>query len=105
MNEGIRMLPSSAIAAARETGALALHLPRAAAVRYLEQSDRIEIDLVSGWSLQVPRWFSPRLLRGSADDWAHIELTDSGLGLHWPTLDEDWYVSAVIESLTAQAAT
>lgn len=78
--------------------------PRAAAARNLPGRDRIEIDLVSGWSVQVPRSFSVRLVNASAQDCERIELVDSGLGLHWPAVDEDWYVPAVIEALAVRDA-
>lgn len=92
------------IAAARACGEITLRGPRAIAARYLSARDRIEIDMAAGWSIQVPRGFSPRLAAASAEDCARIELTDFGLGLHWPALDEDWYVPAVVEALTASQA-
>ena len=69
------------------------------AARYLPARDRIEIDLASGWSIQVPRSFSARLATASLQDCEQVEIVDSGLGLHWPAIDEDWYVPAVIETL------
>ena len=87
------------IAAARAVGARSLQTPRAVAARYLPARDRIEIDLASGWSIQVPRSFSARLATASLQDCEQVEIVDSGLGLHWPAIDEDWYVPAVIETL------
>ncbi len=87
------------IAAARAAGERSLRMPRAVAARYLPVRDRVEIDLASGWSVQVPRSFSPRLAMASMQDCERIDIVDSGLGLHWPALDEDWYVPAVIETL------
>ncbi len=93
-------IPENAqIAAARAAGELSLQAPRAVAARYLPLRDRVEIDLASGWSVQVPRSFSPRLAAASMQDCERIDIVDSGLGLHWPALDEDWYVPAVIETL------
>ena len=90
---------SAQIAAARVTGKNSLLAPRAVAARYLPARDRVEIDLASGWSVQVPRSFSARLATASVRDFARVEIVDSGLGLHWPSIDEDWYVPAVIEAL------
>ena len=87
------------IAAARATGQQSLLTPRAIAARYLPARDRVEIDLASGWSVQVPRSFSTRLAAASLDDCERVEIVDCGLGLHWPAIDEDWYVPAVIETL------
>ena len=87
------------IAAARVLGERSLLAPRAVAARYVPARDRVEIDLASGWSVQVPRSFSARLACASQQDCAQVVLVDSGLGLRWPLIDEDWYVPAVIEAL------
>jgi hypothetical protein len=87
------------IALARAVGERSLRAARAVAARYLPARDRVEIDLASGWSVQVPRSFSARLAQASPQECEQVEIVDSGLGLHWPAIDEDWYVPAVIESL------
>ena len=92
------------IAAARAAGEASMQAPRAVAARYLPARDRIEIDLASGWSVQVPRSFSARLAAASIHDCEGIEIVDSGLGLHWPAIDEDWFVPSVIETLAVQNA-
>ena len=89
---------------ARRTGAESLTGPRAVAVRYLADRQRIEIDLSSGWSIQVPRSFSALTAKADAAACSQIEITDSGLGLHWPLLDDDWYVPAVVEALAMHQA-
>ena len=78
--------------------------PRAVAVRYLADRQRIEIDLNSGWSIQVPRSFSVLTAQADAAACSQIEITDSGLGLHWPLLDDDWFVPSVVEALAMQQA-
>jgi hypothetical protein len=104
MAEPAGIVDDAAIAAARVAGRQALLGPRAVAARFLAERDRIEIDLASGWSVQVPRSFSARLAEASPQDSARIEIVDSGLGLHWPAIDEDWYVPAVIEALAVAHA-
>jgi hypothetical protein len=86
---------------ARQEGLKAMDSIRAIAARYLPTRERVEIDLSTGWSIVVPKNFSDRTADGSPAQCAHIEIIDSGLGLHWPQLDEDWYVPSVIESLVA----
>ena len=100
MGKRIEIADDSQIAAARAVGESGMQAPRAVAARYLPVRDRIEIDLASGWSVQVPRSFSARLATASVHDCERVEIVDSGLGLHWPELDEDWYVPTVIEALT-----
>ncbi len=92
------------ISAARAAGHLGLRASRAVAARYLTVPDRVEIDLASGWSVQVPRSFSARLAAASPQDCGQVEIVDDGLGLHWPLIDEDWFVPAVIEALAIPAA-
>lgn len=89
------------IAAARAVGEPSLQNPRAVAARYVSARDRVEIDLASGWSVQVPRSFSASLAAASVRDCERVEVVDSGLGLRWTAIDEDWYVPAVIETLLA----
>ena len=91
------------IAKARELGEREMLAPRAVAARYLPHRDRIEIDLASGWSIQVPRAFSSRLAAAALIDCGEVEIVDFGLGLHWPAIDEDWYVPAVVEAIAATA--
>ncbi|MGK2898807.1 MAG: DUF2442 domain-containing protein [Burkholderiaceae bacterium] len=99
MAEPTDITDDAQIAAARATGEASMQAPRAVAARYLPARDRVEIDLASGWSVQVPRSFSARLATASVEDCERVEIVDSGLGLHWPAIDEDWYVPAVVETL------
>ena len=92
------------IAAARAAGERNLRSARAVAARYLADRDRVEIDLASGWSVQVPRQFSVRLAKAAPPQCEQIEIIDSGLGLHWAAIDEDWYVPAVIAALAVPNA-
>jgi hypothetical protein len=86
---------------ARREGSKAMELIRAVAARYHANRLGIEIDLSSGWSVLVPKNFSHRTAAASDADCATIQILDSGLGLHWPKLDEDWYVPSVIDSMIA----
>lgn len=95
---------NEAIERARTVGAESLRGPRAVAARYLADRQRVEIDLSSGWSIQVPRSFSALTANADAAACSQIEITDSGLGLHWPALDDDWYVPAVVEALAMRRA-
>ena len=104
MGKPIEIADDSQIAAARALGEGDMQAPRAVAARYVPARDRVEIDLTSGWSVQVPRSFSARLATASVQECERVEIVDAGLGLHWPALDEDWYVPAVIEALTVRYA-
>ena len=67
--------------------------------RYDRRSSRIVLYLNTGVQIAFP----PRLLEGVADasaaDLAEIEISPSGLGLHWPKLDADVYVPALLQGV------
>ncbi len=73
--------------------------PAIASVRYDRRIGRIVIAFVSG--LEVA--FAPRHAQGlehaRPDDLADIEVTPSGLGLHFPRLDADLYLPALLDGL------
>lgn len=91
-------LTDDIIAAANRRGAQqrAAH-PGVLKARFDKRSARVVLNLDSG--LQVA--FLPAQAQGlehaSADDLAEIEISPSGLGLHFPRLDADLYVPALLE--------
>lgn len=60
---------------------------------------RVVVTLASGIELALP----PRLVQGlehaKPDDLAEIEITPTGLGLHFPKLDADLYIPALLSGL------
>jgi Protein of unknown function (DUF2442) len=79
--------------------ALQSSVPKAISARYDRKSGRIVIDLSSRLTLS----FSPNDVQGlehakpSLLD--EIEITPSGFGIHFPKLDADLYVPALLEGL------
>ena len=73
--------------------------PRAIAARYDRRVARIMVSLSNGLELAFP----PHLAEGLADakpaDLAIIEITPTGLGLHWPKLDADLYLPALLQGV------
>lgn len=71
----------------------------AVSARYDRRSARIVVDLNTGVQIAFP----PRLAEGLADaslaDLAEIEISPAGLGLHWPKLDADIYVPALLQGV------
>jgi hypothetical protein len=69
----------------------------AVSARYDHRTRRVIIRLHSGLELAIP----PRLVEGlseaTPEALAEIEVSPSGLGLHWPQLDADLYVPALLE--------
>ena len=73
--------------------------PHAVAARYDRRVGRIMVTLSNGLELAFP----PHLAEGLADakpaDLAIIEITPAGLGLHWPKLDADLYLPALLQGV------
>jgi len=72
-------------------------LPRAVSARYDRQADRVVIQLSTG----VDLGFSPQRAEGlegaTAEQLEPIEISPSGFGIHFPRLDADLYLPALLE--------
>jgi hypothetical protein len=92
------MLSAEEIRQANERGQeMQATLPRALSARYDSRSGHIVVELSSKLGI----FFSPKDAQGlesaSADDLSEIEISPSGFGLHFPRVDADLYVPALIE--------
>jgi hypothetical protein len=83
--------------AARTRGEARMRGPRAVSVHYDAGRNRIIVRLTTG----VEIGFAPRDMEGlepaSLDDLKRIEVEPFGLGIHFPTIDADLYVPALLE--------
>ena len=68
--------------------------PLATGARVTE--DALVVDLDDGRTLSVPLAWYPRLLHGTAAERAEWRVIGRGDGLHWPSLDEDISVAALL---------
>jgi hypothetical protein len=72
-------------------------LPTAMAARYDRRIGRVVINLATGLDLS----FAPQAVQGlegaKPADLAKIEISPSGFGLHFPKLDADIYLPALLE--------
>lgn len=75
---------------ARETAAP----PTAADLR--ASDDSLVVDLVDGRSLSVPLLWFPRLLHATVLERGNWRLIGRGEGIHWPDLDEDISIEALV---------
>ena len=86
-------------AAAKARGEERLRGPRAERAHYDAGRDRVIVRLTTG----VEIGFAPRdaegLQRASREDLARIDVEAQGLGIHFPTLDADLYVPALLEGV------
>ena len=71
--------------------------PAAVSVHYDRRIARVVISLASGLELA----FSPKQAQGlehaSPADLSQVEITPSGLGIHFPGLDADLYIPALLD--------
>ncbi|MDB5961334.1 MAG: hypothetical protein JWP59_2628 [Massilia sp.] len=94
----MKAIDDNSVAAANARGAaLQAAFPAAVAVRYDSGSERIVITLATGLDLA----FSPQQAQGfehvTAADLDTAEISPSGLGVHFPKIDADIYIPALIE--------
>jgi hypothetical protein len=71
----------------------------AVSVRYDRRASRVVVNLNTGVQLSVPTRNIEGLADAQAEDLAAIEITPAGLGLHWPKLDADVYVPALLQGV------
>ena len=70
--------------------------PRASSARYDRRSGRVVIELLNGCAYAFPADIVQDLQGASTDDLTSIETDAIGLNLHWPALDVDLYVPALV---------
>lgn len=58
--------------------------------------DALTIDLADGRTITVPAVWFPRLSLATPVERSNWSLTGGGLGIHWPSLDEDISVDGVL---------
>ncbi len=70
--------------------------PRAVKARYDRRLDRVIVSLDNGLDLAFPPHMAEGLAKATATELAMIEISPTGLGLHWPKLDADLYLPALM---------
>lgn len=73
--------------------------PRAAAARYESATGRVVVDLVNGCAYAFPAHLVQDLQGASREDLANVQVDGLGFNLHWPALDVDLYVPALIAGI------
>ena len=70
--------------------------PRAVRARYDRRLGRVVVSLDSGLELAFPPRLAEGLSGAAPAELAEIQISPSGLGLHWPRLDADLYVPGLL---------
>jgi hypothetical protein len=78
--------------------------PRVFAAHYDADRGRIVIDLNTGYSVSFPAARAQGLEHASPAELAEIEITPPGYGLHFPKLDADLWVPALLEGVFGSRA-
>jgi hypothetical protein len=73
--------------------------PQAESAHYDRRRRRVVVALSNGLELAFPPALAEGLTRAKAADLDDIEITPSGLGLHWPRLDADLYLPTLLEGV------
>jgi hypothetical protein len=71
----------------------------ATSARYDRRSARIIVMLNTGVQMAVPVHLVEDLVGASPAELSQIEISPAGLGLHWPKLDADVYVPALLQGV------
>ena len=71
----------------------------AVSARYDRRRARVVVKLNTGVELTFPTRLAEGLAGAPVDSLAEIEITPAGLGLHWPKLDADLYVPALLQGV------
>jgi Protein of unknown function (DUF2442) len=78
---------------------LQARVPRAVSARYDRRTGRVVIELSSGLEVR----FQPEIVEGlkgaNAGQFEKIEISPSGFGIHFPKLDADLYLPALLEGV------
>jgi hypothetical protein len=79
--------------------ALLKETPHATSAYYDRRGARIVVGLSNGLQLGVPVKLAQGLAGAKSSDLSKIEISPTGLGLHWPRLDADLYLPALMEGV------
>jgi hypothetical protein len=73
--------------------------PRASSARYDQTTGKVVVDLVNGCSYAFPAQLVQDLQGASGESLAEIEVDSVGFNLHWPALDVDLFVPALVSGI------
>jgi hypothetical protein len=71
----------------------------AVSVRFDRRTSRIVVGLNTGLELSFPPSLTEGLAAASPEELADVEISPAGLGLHWPKLDADLYIPALLQGI------
>ncbi len=85
--------------AAKKRTELLREAGHAISARYDRRTSRVIVKLNTGVELAFPAKLAEGLAGAPPESLAEIEISPAGLGLHWPRLDADLYVPALLQGV------
>ena len=76
----------------------------ARSARYDRHRARVIVRLNTGVELTFPARLAEGLAEASLEELAEIEISGSGLGLHWPKIDADLYIPSLMQGMLGTKA-
>jgi hypothetical protein len=73
--------------------------PKATSARYERREARVVVGLSNGIELRFPVALVEGLAGATPSDLSEIEISPTGLGLHWPRLDADLYLPGLMSGI------
>jgi len=73
-------------------------------VRVEVTDETLSVWLADGRALSVPLSWYPRLLEASPEERADWTISAGGFGIHWPSLDEDLHLEALLRGARSPEA-
>ena len=73
--------------------------PGAVTARYNRKTGRVTVDLMNGCSYVFPSGLVQDLSEGNPEDLTDVEVDGMGFNLHWPKLDVDLYIPALVAGI------
>jgi hypothetical protein len=92
-------ITESAFEAAEARMRLLREAGHAVSAKYDRRSGRVIVMLNTGVELAFPAGLAEELAGAAPEQLAEIEISPAGLGLHWPLLDADVYVPALLQGI------
>ncbi len=79
--------------------ALTVSEPRASTARYDQATGRVVLELTNGCAHAFPAQLAQDLLGASPEDLLGVQVDGAGFNLHWPSLDADLFVPALVSGV------
>lgn len=78
--------------------------PRATSARYNRETGRVEVELRGGCLFAFPAELAQGLRGAAPEALEEVEVTPTGSGLHWESLDADLHVASLVAGVFGPAA-